>query len=197
MQALPVQTVTINDSPVPKSDEYTATIKSRRSATMSPQVDGNITEILAKSGDRVKAGQILIRDRPGEAEGDARFADRDRTAKEGALRLQQHRGRAAAQALRGRHDQPRRAATRPSRTTATPRPTMSRPCRSAQDPGKAAWLLPHPRTVRWHRGRYSGASGRLCLTDDDADDGGREPRFRGLYLHSDRTQRRRCAPAFL
>jgi RND family efflux transporter MFP subunit len=60
MQATPVQTVTISDSPVPKSDEYTATIKSRRSATLSPQVDGNITEILVKSGDRVKAGQDLM-----------------------------------------------------------------------------------------------------------------------------------------
>ncbi len=59
-QALPVQTVTINNAPVPKSDEYTATIKSRRSATMSPQVDGNITEILVKSGDHVKAGQTLM-----------------------------------------------------------------------------------------------------------------------------------------
>jgi len=56
----PVQTVTINNSPVPRSDEYTATIKSRRSATMTPQIDGNITDILVKSGDRVKAGQVLI-----------------------------------------------------------------------------------------------------------------------------------------
>src|SRR5271165_4384273 len=60
MQALPVQTVTVNDAPVPKSDEYTATIKSRRSATLSPQVDGNLTQILVKSGDRVKAGQDLM-----------------------------------------------------------------------------------------------------------------------------------------
>jgi RND family efflux transporter MFP subunit len=60
MQAMPVQTVTVNDSLVPKSDEYTATIKSRQSATLSPQVDGNITQILAKSGDRVKAGQDLM-----------------------------------------------------------------------------------------------------------------------------------------
>jgi RND family efflux transporter MFP subunit len=56
----PVQTVTISDTPVPKSDEYTATIKSRQSATLTPQIDGNITAILAKSGDRVKAGQVLI-----------------------------------------------------------------------------------------------------------------------------------------
>jgi len=60
MQATPVQTVTINNSPVPRSDEYTATIKSRRSATLTPQIDGNITDILVKSGDHVKAGQVLI-----------------------------------------------------------------------------------------------------------------------------------------
>jgi len=60
MQALPVQTVTIEDSPVPRSDEYTATIKSRRSATLNPQVDGNLTAILVKSGDHVKAGQSLM-----------------------------------------------------------------------------------------------------------------------------------------
>jgi RND family efflux transporter MFP subunit len=60
VQATPVQTVTISNSPVPKTDEYTATIKSRRSATLSPQVDGNITEILVKSGDHVKAGQDLM-----------------------------------------------------------------------------------------------------------------------------------------
>jgi RND family efflux transporter MFP subunit len=58
--ATPVQTVTISNSPVPRSDEYTATIKSRRSATMTPQIDGNITEILVKSGDHVKGGQVLI-----------------------------------------------------------------------------------------------------------------------------------------
>jgi RND family efflux transporter MFP subunit len=60
MQALPVQTVTIENSPVPRSDEYTATIKSRRSATLNPQVDGNLTAILVKSGDHVKAGQSLM-----------------------------------------------------------------------------------------------------------------------------------------
>jgi RND family efflux transporter MFP subunit len=37
-----------------------ATIKSRRSATLSPQVDGNLTGILVYSGQRVKAGQVLM-----------------------------------------------------------------------------------------------------------------------------------------
>lgn len=60
MQALPVQTMTVAAAPVPQTDEYVATIKSRRSATISPQVDGNLTEILVHSGDRVAAGQPLM-----------------------------------------------------------------------------------------------------------------------------------------
>jgi len=48
-------------SPVPNTDTYVATIKSRRSSTMQPQVDGNLTKIFVKSGDAVKAGQVLMR----------------------------------------------------------------------------------------------------------------------------------------
>ena len=59
-QALPVQTLTVTSSPVPRSDEYVATIKSRRSATINAQVDGYLTRILAHSGDHVKAGQLLM-----------------------------------------------------------------------------------------------------------------------------------------
>jgi RND family efflux transporter MFP subunit len=60
MQAMPVQTVAVSLAPVPQSSEYVATIKSRRSATMQPQVDGRLTEIAVRSGDRVKAGQLLM-----------------------------------------------------------------------------------------------------------------------------------------
>lgn len=59
-QALPVQTVQVSAAPVPQSDEYVATIKSRRSATLNPQVDGNLIQILVHSGERVKAGQLLM-----------------------------------------------------------------------------------------------------------------------------------------
>jgi RND family efflux transporter MFP subunit len=37
-----------------------ATIKSRRSATIQPQVDGNLTMIQVHSGEAVKAGQVLM-----------------------------------------------------------------------------------------------------------------------------------------
>ncbi len=57
---MPVQVAPVTLTPVPNSDTYVATIKSRRSATMQPQVDGNLTRIYVKSGDAVKAGQVLM-----------------------------------------------------------------------------------------------------------------------------------------
>jgi RND family efflux transporter MFP subunit len=60
MQAMPVQTVAVTLAPVPQSSEYVATIKSRRSATLEPQVYGRITQIHVRSGDHVKTGQLLI-----------------------------------------------------------------------------------------------------------------------------------------
>jgi RND family efflux transporter MFP subunit len=60
MQALPVQTVLAAMAPVPQSSEYVSTIKSRRSATLIPQVSGILTGIQVQSGDRVKAGQELM-----------------------------------------------------------------------------------------------------------------------------------------
>jgi RND family efflux transporter MFP subunit len=60
MQAMPVRTVAVTLSPVAQSSEYVATIKSRRSATLQPQVDGRLTQIRVRSGDRVTAGQPLM-----------------------------------------------------------------------------------------------------------------------------------------
>ena len=60
MQAMPVKTMPVEMAPVPMSDEYVATIKSRHSATINPQVDGNLIKILVRSGDEVKSGQVLM-----------------------------------------------------------------------------------------------------------------------------------------
>ena len=60
MQGLPVQTVTVAISPVAQTSEYVATIKSRRSTAVMPQVSGLLTEIRVHSGDHVKAGQVLM-----------------------------------------------------------------------------------------------------------------------------------------
>ena len=67
-QAMPVQTETIAAAPVPQYDEYVSTIKSRRSATINPQVDGNLVKLYAHSGDHVRAGQILMEIDPAKQE---------------------------------------------------------------------------------------------------------------------------------
>jgi RND family efflux transporter MFP subunit len=60
MQAMPVQTVPVKLAPVAQSSEYVSNILSRRSATIQPQVSGRITQIQVRSGDHVKAGQVLM-----------------------------------------------------------------------------------------------------------------------------------------
>lgn len=67
-QALPVKTMTVATAPVPRSDTYVSTIKSRRSATINPQVDGYLTKINVHSGDRVVAGQVLMEIDPARQE---------------------------------------------------------------------------------------------------------------------------------
>ena len=59
-QAMRVQVQPVSLSSVPSSDTYVSTIKSLRSATLQPQVEGNLTRILVKSGDTVRAGQVLM-----------------------------------------------------------------------------------------------------------------------------------------
>ena len=60
MQATPVAVQPVTLSPVPNTDTYVSTIKSRRSSTMQPQVDGNLTKIFVHSGEVVRAGQVLM-----------------------------------------------------------------------------------------------------------------------------------------
>jgi len=60
MQGMPVKTATISLAPVAQSSQYVATIKSRRSATLQPQVSGKLTQILVRSGDHVAVGQPLM-----------------------------------------------------------------------------------------------------------------------------------------
>jgi RND family efflux transporter MFP subunit len=62
--AMPVNVDVVSMKPVPVSDSYVATIKSRRSATIQPQVSGNITQIFVHSGQQVTAGERLMEINP-------------------------------------------------------------------------------------------------------------------------------------
>ena len=55
-----VEIVTLEAKPVEQLSEFVGTVKSRRSTTIQPQVEGFITRIRVKSGDRVGAGATLM-----------------------------------------------------------------------------------------------------------------------------------------
>jgi RND family efflux transporter MFP subunit len=59
--AVSVRLATVEAKPVQQFTEYVATVKSPRSTTLQPQVDGRIERILVRSGDRVTEGQPLFR----------------------------------------------------------------------------------------------------------------------------------------
>jgi len=57
---MPVKVLEAKAVPVNDASEYVATLKSRDSAVIMPQVEGQITQIFVHSGDRVEAGAALM-----------------------------------------------------------------------------------------------------------------------------------------
>jgi len=55
-----VTTVTLAPAPIEDASEFIATLRSLRSATVQPEVEGLITRIFVKSGQRVRAGTPLV-----------------------------------------------------------------------------------------------------------------------------------------
>jgi RND family efflux transporter MFP subunit len=55
-----VKTVTLANTPIEEASEFIATIRSLRSTTVQPDVEGLIARILVKSGQRVSAGAPLV-----------------------------------------------------------------------------------------------------------------------------------------
>jgi RND family efflux transporter MFP subunit len=60
MPAMAVEIVTLEARPVEQTTEFVGTVKSRRSTDIQPQVEGFITRIAAKPGQRVSAGTLLM-----------------------------------------------------------------------------------------------------------------------------------------
>jgi RND family efflux transporter MFP subunit len=60
MPATPVEIVTLEAKPLEQMTEFVGTVKSRRSTEIQPQVEGFITRILARPGQRVGAGTVLM-----------------------------------------------------------------------------------------------------------------------------------------
>src|SRR5687767_450685 len=60
MPAMAVEITTLEAKPLEQTTEFVGTVKSRRSTDIQPQVEGFITRISAKPGQRVGAGAVLM-----------------------------------------------------------------------------------------------------------------------------------------
>jgi RND family efflux transporter MFP subunit len=59
-QAIPVKLATVETETVEESSEFIGSLEARRSVTIKPQVEGRVTEIFIKEGNRVQQGQVII-----------------------------------------------------------------------------------------------------------------------------------------
>ena len=85
--AIPVQVQIAASVKIPETTEYLSLLKSRHSATINPQVEGQITRILARSGERVAAGTPLLQIDPLRQEAVVNSQEASRAAQEASLRL--------------------------------------------------------------------------------------------------------------
>ena len=88
-QAVPVKVVTIQPSKVDESTQYVATLKSRDSAVLMPQVEGQITQIYVHSGDRVAAGSPIMQIDPARQQATLRTQQDMQAAKQSDVKLAQ------------------------------------------------------------------------------------------------------------
>jgi RND family efflux transporter MFP subunit len=87
--AVPVKTAVIAPVAIPESSEYLGTLKSRHSTVLNPQVEGQITGIFVKSGDRVKAGTALMQIDPLKQQATVGSQDAARAAQEANVHFAQ------------------------------------------------------------------------------------------------------------
>jgi len=86
-QAMPVKVQQAQAVPIQDAGEYVATLKSRDSAVIMPQVEGQITQIYVHSGDRVSGGTPLVEIDPLKQEATVRSQESARAAQQATLNL--------------------------------------------------------------------------------------------------------------
>jgi RND family efflux transporter MFP subunit len=88
-QAMPVQVKVAVEQSIPDMTEYLSLLKSRHSATINPHVEGYITKIYVKSGDRVSAGMPLLQIDPLKQQAAVSSQEAARAAQDANLRYAQ------------------------------------------------------------------------------------------------------------
>src|SRR5579862_25662 len=85
--AMPVKVLEAKAVPVNDTSEYVATLKSRDSAVIMPQVEGQITQIFVHSGDKVAAGGPLMEIDPLKQQATVKSQQSARAAQQATLSL--------------------------------------------------------------------------------------------------------------
>jgi len=83
---MPVKVQTARSVAVNDTTEYVATLKSRDSAVIMPQVEGQITQIYVHSGDRVSPGAPLMQIDPAKQQATVTSQEDTRAAQEANLK---------------------------------------------------------------------------------------------------------------
>ena len=150
MQALPVMVAPVSMNAVPTGDTYVATIKSRRSATMQPQVDGNLTKIYVTSGQAVKQGQLLMQIDPLKQVATVEQQAGSQAQANATYEFNKSGGRSAEEALRGRDHFEARRTTRRLQTSRAAKGAYQRQRRRGSP--RRSSSLPTTRFVRRSQG---------------------------------------------
>ena len=82
---MPVKVMEARAVPVNDASEYVATVKSRDSAVIMPQVEGQITEIAVHSGEKVRAGSPLMEIDPLKQQATVKSQESARAAQQAQL----------------------------------------------------------------------------------------------------------------
>jgi RND family efflux transporter MFP subunit len=84
---MPVRTITLAPKAIPQTSDFVATIRSLRSTTIQPQVEGFVRQILVRAGDRVNVGQPLVQIDPDRQQAANVVTQSQRAAREADLEL--------------------------------------------------------------------------------------------------------------
>ena len=80
-----VKTITLEARPLPQSSEYVSTVRSLRSITVQPQVEGIVREVFVMAGARVGLGQPLLQIDPDKQQAAVKATESQRLSREADL----------------------------------------------------------------------------------------------------------------
>jgi RND family efflux transporter MFP subunit len=77
-----VGTIVLQNKPIQQSSDFIATIRSLKSSTVQPDVEGVVTHIFVKSGDRVASGAPIVQIKPDKQQATVQSAQANRAGLE-------------------------------------------------------------------------------------------------------------------